>query len=238
VRFASADFAGEGSLVSMERLRDGTVYLCLDYDFFDEMVTHGNWTGHCEFFDDSPPEFGPEFADANDAVLWWRARGAKSIYVRLDQHEYLWAGDGPRPESDEAMPSFDAADPRGRPEGAALTIETERAAFAQTAEAERVSIGVDEGHRLLRRREAMGLSIKELARRVDKSAGWLADVESGATTHDVTMSEWVSLVWATRPGWPDEMNGANSGRYGWTARPGTFLREAEVIVDRHLGLDD
>ena len=78
MRFASADFAGEGSLVSMERLRDGTVYLCLDYDFFDEMVTHGNWTGHCEFFDDSPPEFGPEFADANDAVLWWRARGARS----------------------------------------------------------------------------------------------------------------------------------------------------------------
>ena len=222
----------------MERLRHGTVYLCLDYDFFDEMVTQGHWIGHCEFFDDSPPEFGPEFADANNAVSWWRERGAKSIYIRLDQYEYLWAGDGPCPESDEAMAIFDPADPRGRPEGAALTIESERATFAQQAKVERMSLAVGEGRRLMRRREAMGLSIEELARRVDRSAGWLADVESGATTHDVTMSEWVSLVWTTRPGWPDEMHSANSGRYGWTAQSGTFLREAEVIVNRHLGLND
>jgi hypothetical protein len=222
----------------MGSVQDGTVYLSLDGDLFDEENTAAHWTGHCEFGDGSQFEFGPDFLDANDAVTWWRKRGAKRIYIRLDFEEYLWAGEG-SPSDDQAMLSvFDPADPRGRPDGAANTLDVQRRAFAEGESVERVVAALDEGRRLTRRREAILLSIDELADRVGQSTEWLLDVESGKSTYDVTFFQWVDLVWATRQRWPEEMRTRDTGSVRWVAQRGQFLREAEVFVNKMLGLYD
>jgi hypothetical protein len=223
----------------MGLVQDGTVYLSLDVDIFDDdedAVAH--WNGHCQFDDGSPIEMGPEFLDANDAVIWWRDRGATRILVRLDFGKYLWAGDGPPPDETSTLSVFDPDDPRGRPQGAAKTSKERRRDFADVVIARRLSFALDEGRRLTRRREAVHLSARELANRVGQSEQWLLDAESGKSSDQVTFSQWVDLVWATRPGWPEERRAGKIKSAGWVAQRGQFLREAEVLVNSVLGLYD
>jgi hypothetical protein len=222
----------------MEHVSDGTVYLGLDVNLYDDENTPPRWGGHCQTGDSSQFEIGPEFLDASDAVTWWRERGAKRIYIRLDFGEYLWAGEGSPSEDGSRFSVFDPADPRGRPEGATNTLDERRRTLSEVVSAKRVAAGLDEGRRLTRRRETIHLSIEELADRAGQSTEWLLDVESGKSTYDVTFSEWVNLVWATRPGWPDEMRTSGTGSVGWVAQRGQFLREAEVFVNKMLGLYD
>jgi transcriptional regulator with XRE-family HTH domain len=222
----------------MENVQDGTVHLGLDADIIAGEDTAVRWSGYWESGDRSKIETGPDFLDANDAVAWWRDRGAKRIYIRLDFREYLWAGEGDSPDDLSALSVFDPADARGRPDGAARTVAAERRAFAKAHDAERATAALDEGLRLTRRREAIHLSIDDLADRVGQSTQWLLDVESGRSTYDVTLSQWVDLVWATRQGWPDEVGTSESESVGWVAQRGQFLREAEVIVNKVLGLYD
>jgi len=227
------------TLAMMGRVQDGTVYLSLDVDVFDDddkAVPH--WNGHCQFDDGSPIEMGPEFVDASDAVTWWRERGATRIFIRLDFEKYLWAGEGPAPEGRTMASVFDPADPRGRPEGAVKTSEEQRRVFADEVSARRLSFALDEGRRLTRRREAVHLSMGELADRVGQSEQWLLDAESGKLVGDVTFSQWVDLVWATRPGWPDEKRTRKTTNASWVAHQGQYLREAEVFVNSVLGLYD
>ena len=226
------------SLATMGSVHDGVVYLCLDGDFFGDENTVAHWTGHCEFSDDSPFENGPDFLDAGEAVTWWRQRGAKRIYIRLDFQETLWAGEGTSPADSVEIATFDFADPRGRPRGARETFETMRLAFAEKQASEHALAAFEEGCRLTQRRESVNLSIDELANRVGVSSEWLGDVESGKSTEEVTFSQWVNLVWATRRGWPDEMRSVTTGSVGWVAQQGQFLREAEVFVNNKLGLYD
>ena len=220
----------------MENVQDGTVYLSLVENLSDEEDTGARWAGHCEFGDRSQIEIGPNFLDAGEAVTWWRKRGAKRIYIRLDSEDYQWAGEGTPPDDRSTLSVFDPADPRGRPDGATRTLDAQRPAFAAAENAERVVTALEEGRRLTGRREALGLSEGELAERVGKSTEWLLAVESGTSTYDVTFSEWVSLVWATRHGWPEEMRSGESGNVSWVAQRGQFLREAEVFVNEMLGL--
>jgi len=220
-------------LTSMENVRDGVVHLALNADLFAEEDAAVVWSGHWESRDRSQLETGPDFLDASDAVNWWRERGAKRIYIRLDFRELLWAGEGDRPDDSSTLSVFDPADARGRPEGAIRTLATERRAFADVQRAERVAAALDEGRRLTRRREAMHLSVNELADRVGRSTQWLLDVESGKSTHDVSFSQWVDLVWASRAGWPDELRTRES--VGWVAQRGQFLLEAEEFVNKAIG---
>jgi hypothetical protein len=222
----------------MENVEDGTVHLTLNADLFDEERTAVVWSGYWESGDKSQLESGPDFLDAADAVAWWRERGAKRIYIRLDLRENLWAGEGVAPEESATLPVFDPADARGRPDGAARTLDAERRAFAEVQGAERVAAALDEGRRLTRRREAVHLSIDDLADRLGQSTQWLLDLESGASTYDATFSQWVTLVWATRQGWPDEMRSSETRSVAWVAQRGQFLREAEVFVNKMLGLYD
>lgn len=196
------------------------------------------WSGHWESGDRSQFESGPDFLDARDAVNWWRERGAKRIYIRLDFREYLWAGEGVAPDESSTLSVFDPADARGRPDGAARTLDAERRAFAEMQGAERTAAALDEGHRLTRRRDAIHLSVECLADRVGQSTQWLLDVESGKSTYDVTFSQWVDLVRATRQGWPDEVRTRDIGGVGWVAPRGQFLREAEVFVNKRIGLHE
>lgn len=222
----------------MGNVQDGTVYLGLNDALIDEENSAAGWSGHCEYGDGSQFENGPDFLDAGDAVTWWRKRGAKRIYIRLDFGEYLWAGEGSPSDDSSKLAVFDLTDPRGRPDGAAKTVDAKRRANAEIESADRAAAALDEGRRLTRRREAIHLSIEELADRVGRSTQWLLDVESGKATYDVTFSKWVSLVSATRPGWPEEMRTGDIGSVGWVAQRGQLLREAEVFVNNMLGLYD
>jgi hypothetical protein len=221
----------------MENVQDGVVHLGLNADLFAEEDSPVVWSGHWESSDRSSIETGPDFLDASEAVTWWRERGAKRIYIRLDFRELLWAGEG-NPPDDSTLSVFDPADARGRPEGAARTLAAERRAFAEVQRTERVAAALDEGQRLTRRREAMHLSVNDLAHRVGRPTRWLLDVESGKSTYNVTFSQWVNLVWATREGWPDEMRTRDIGSVGWVAPRGQFLREAEVLVNDAIGLNE
>jgi hypothetical protein len=222
----------------MASIQDGTVFLSLDVDVFGEENRAPRWNGHCQFDDASQFEMGPEFLDASDAVTWWRERGATRILIRLDFEKHFWAGDGPPPERIPPMEVFDPTDPRGRPEGATKTADARRRAFAEVVSFRRLAHALDEGRRLTRRREAAHLSIDELASRVGQSPQWILNAESGVLPSDVTFPQWVDLVWATRPGWPEEVRSNDSARFGWVAQQGQFLREAEVLVNRILGLYD
>lgn len=222
----------------MGNLADGTVYLSLDIDLFGEQIVTPRWSGHCEFGDGSPIEIGPDFVDASDAVTWWRRRGATSIYIRLDATEYLWAGDGSPPDTGRTLSVFDPADPRGRAKGAATTAHAERRTSSEHERAERVSAALAEGRRLTERREAVHLSVDELADRVGRSTEWLLDVESGVTALGVDFAQWIDLVWATREAWPHESHPKAPRRVSWVARRGDLLREAEIVVNEQLGLYD
>jgi hypothetical protein len=222
----------------MDNVQDGTVHLSLIADLFNEDVSAAVWSGHWESRDRSQFETGPDFLDASDAVTWWRERGATRIYIRLDFRELLWAGEGMPPDDSSTLAIFDPTDARGRPDGAANTLASERRALADDQRAERRAAALDEGHRLTLRRESMHLSISDLADRVGQSTQWLLNVESGTSTYDVTFSQWVSLVWATREGWPDELRDSGPAGSGWVAQRGQFLREAEVLVNKMIGLYD
>jgi hypothetical protein len=222
----------------MASIQDGTVFLSLDVDVFDEENKAPRWNGHCQFDDASQFEVGPEFPDASDAVTWWRERGATRILIRLDFGEHLWAGDGPPPDEIPPIELFDPADPRGRPEGAGKTADARRRVFADVMSARRLALALDEGRRLTRRREAAHLSVDELATRVNQSPQWLLDAEWGKLPTDVTFPQWVNLVWATRPGWPEEKRTNESANFAWVAGQGQFLREAEVLVNNILGIYD
>jgi DNA-binding XRE family transcriptional regulator len=222
----------------MGSVRGGVVYLSLNGDSFGDEGTVAHWSGHCEFDDGSPFENGPDFLDAGEAVTWWSQRGATRIYIRLDFKETLWAGKGPSPIDSAEIATFDFADPRGRPRGAKETFEAMRLAFSEKQTSEQAMAAYEEGRRLTQRRESVNLSIDELANRVGVSPEWLGDVESGKATYEVTFVQWVDLVWATRSGWPEEMHSVTTGRFGWAAQPGQFLREAEILVNKKLGLYD
>ena len=223
------------NLATMANVQEGTVYLSLDADVFDDEGTVARWVGHCEFEDRSQIESGPEFIDASDAVNWWRTRGAKRIYIRLDFGEYLWAGEGPPPDAPSPLSVFDADDPRGRPGGAAQTFDERRRHFSDAVIATREAASLDEGRRLTRRREAVHLSAEDLADRVGQSTEWILDIESGKSTYDVSFSQWIDLVWTTRHGWPEETRVGESESTGWVAQRGQFLREAEIFVNNMLG---
>lgn len=163
----------------MGNVSEGTVYLFLDANFFDEENTEARWNGHCELGDGSHFEDGPEFVDAGEAVAWWRRRGATRIYIRLKFEETLWAGEGAPPIDAAKIGTFEFADHRGRPEGAKETLANMRRDFAERQASEDEASALEEGRRLTRRRESVDISIDELANRVGVSSHWLADIEAG-----------------------------------------------------------
>lgn len=226
------------NLVNMMSVQDGTVYLGLVVALFDEGSEVAHWSGHCEFSDGSQFEFGPDFLDASEAVTWWRKRGVKNIYIRLDFEEYLWAGEGSPPDGSASLSVFDPTDPRGRPDGALNTTNAMRRALAKEEDAVRVAAALEEGRHLAQRRESIHLSLEQLADRVGLSAEWLLDVESGKSSDLVEFSQWVNLVWATRDGWPEEKRTCETTSLSWVGQRGHLLREAELFVNEMLGLYD
>jgi len=230
------------SLAPMANIRDGTVYLSLVFNEADVSDIEIHWSGHCEFNGDAGNEYGPEFDDASDAVNWWRERGAQRIFIRLDFRETLWAGVGLPPIEDvsgEAMSVFDPTDPQGRSRGARKTVNEAQIDARVQAVTERVRASIDEGRRLARRREGIGLSVEELADRIGGPPEWIREVESGVRSAEVTMMQWIDLVWATRTPYPDERRSAGAlTPVRWVAREGDYLAEAEVVVNEALGRYD
>lgn len=215
----------------------GTVYLALDYGYDDLTVDghlHPRWISHRVSGREPGPELeeSPQFADASDAVRWWRSRGAERIWIRLDDTEVLWAGVGDPPvDGDDRASVFSDDDPRCRPEGALATAVRQRDWDRKRMEADLSQIAVEEGARLRQRREAIELSIEDLAERVNVDSSWIRDVESGRTAGDVRMSQWLSLVWATREPWPDDRKNRSHKKVGYV---GSSLAGAEDIVRQWL----
>lgn len=214
---------------------EGSVYISLRLDPFAERAGEPVWSGRWQFVDRARDLNTPDFAHASDVVSWCRERGARRIFVILEGRQMLWAGTGPAPEG---LGTFDPDDPRGRAEGAALALEAARKELREDQALRQRAFALEEGRRLSRRREVVGVSLDELAERVGVSGEWLARVESGEITSEVTMAEWIALVWATREGWPNERSAAGTRNIAWVAPHGQFLRQAEVIVNEALGLYD
>lgn len=114
-------------------------------------------------------------------------------------------------------------------------LRPHEAVSERTEAAERLQRAVDEGDRLRTRREAVGLTVADLAARVGHDPSWISDIESGRTALEVRLKQWVDLVWATQDAWPDarRTNGTGS-RFGWVASEGKQLAMAEQLVRRRL----
>lgn len=222
------------SLECVSERSSGKVFIASDfgYQHWDDVDVEEEpqplWLGPREWDDGTPPEQGPGFADASEAVRWWRSRGADWIVIRLDDSGYLWAGVGPPPPWSSPLPLFVDDDPGGRPEGAIATAKRWRKTLREGFKSTGVQRDAEEGARLRLRRESIGLSVEELAQRVNADTTWLADVESGRTTGDVSLRQWLDLVWATREPWPDERRFRHRGPIGWAGD--RRLWTAEQIV--------
>ncbi len=197
-----------------------------------------SWGGHREVPGGQDMEPGPDFLDASEAVQWWRDRGADQVFINLDGSEYLWAGVGPPPE--DTMTVFSSDDPRGRHEDALLMAEAGRKRVREKRSLQRAQASIKLGEDLRRRRERTGLSVEELASRINGSIAWVTDVESGRTALEVDHNRWVGIVWATREPWPDERryqpktDDGKVRRYGWVDGEGAGLARAEESVRRWL----
>jgi transcriptional regulator with XRE-family HTH domain len=219
----------------------GQVFLTFDHGWTDadaEEESKPSWGGHREIPGEQHVESGPDFLDASEAVQWWRDRGADQIFINLDGSEYLWAGIGPPPE--DTMAVFSSDDPRGRYDAALGMAEAGRNRIREERSLQRAQVPISLGENLRRRRERTGLSVEELAARIDVSPSWVGDVETGRTTLEVDHEQWVDIVWATREPWPDDRrhqpkpDDGTVRRYGWVGGEGAGLALAEESVRRWL----
>jgi hypothetical protein len=153
---------------------------------------------------------GPAFFAASDGVRWWRDRGAEAIFVSLDlgsDNSRLWAGLGDAPvdpETGESMPVFVETDPRGIRDGAIASLRAAGEIFDRWCRDQEAEMDRTLGAQFTARRIAAGLSIDAVVERVGPTGQWLEDVESGATAREVTLPQWIDLVWATQEPWPDD----------------------------------
>jgi hypothetical protein len=180
-----------------------------------------------------------------------RVEGQPEIFINLDGSGYLWAGSGPPPlNADTGSPRevFFHDDPKGRPEGAlvlahrikASQIEQDSLQRRQREEWIRIKLGGD----VRRRKERIGITLEDLALRLDVDPSWVRDVESGRTSMQLDHASWVDIVWATREPWPDPrrtqsgQNGTTVRPFGWVDEGGGGLLRAEESVRRWLEATD
>lgn len=207
------------------------VYVLLDYSLWpDEPIPSGYEPRWCSWElteqGERDPDMFPEFPSAREAVQWWRDQGINRIFVsfdaQLDRWRWEWAGSGNPPEDPEtgrALANFSADDPRGDPEGAWAIVRQDQERFQKEMRELFAARDRELGQRLRLRREALNLSIDEVANRIGVDPSWVEDVEGGVTTARTPLTRWVQLVWATRTPWPDERRDLLKGVDqvgGWT----------------------
>lgn len=239
--------AGPSTPESVPGQADAVVCIILDWDPFHDEESEEfppGWFGYVEYEDDRLElEEGPFFSSALEAVRWWRGRSSR-IYVRLEEDEALWAGDGPAPEVDgQPMGIYEERDGRAHPEGTRHTARARGAGRrADTAATKRRQLIV-EGLRVRERRTAAGISVDDLAVRMGADPSWIEEIESGANRPEPSFSTWVDLVWATTEPWPQARaaadrlwEGSESAGSSWIAfaPSGGLVRQAETLVVRHM----
>ena len=222
---------------------DVAVYITLDWDPFHDEESEDfppSWFGYLEYGEDDL-EFTEVlfFSGALEAVRWWRGRSSR-IYVRLEEEgEPLWAGEGPAPEVDDPMRIFDEHDQRARTEGTRQAAESRRGSRRALAAAERRQQMVEDGLGLRERRTAAGISVADLAMRMEVEPSWIEGVESGEIQPERPISAWTDLVWATTEPWPETRATADrlwegSESTGFWVAHGGVLRQAEELVSRRI----
>jgi transcriptional regulator with XRE-family HTH domain len=233
----------------MGDVSNGRVYVGFDCGWLDadsDEEPRPFWHGQCELDGQDAPENGPEFLDASDAVRWWQDRGAKWILVNMGDGSFAWTGENvPDDVPGEnrrgvRVDLFSHEDPRGRAEAALVLSKASRLRTRESFARQRMDMAVRLGQDLRRRRERVGVSMDELASRIDVAPSWVADVESGRTAFEVSHKQWDDIVWATREPWPDprrtepKPNDGKVRRYSWQGGIDAGLTLAEDAVRRWL----
>lgn len=182
----------------------------------DDELVWSSWSDFEDSEDWSAEERHPRFEDLSEGVAFWKASGAKRILVAFDgdvfqKETYYWAGSGPSP-TDPATglpyPRFSDADPRGRHAGLIATVEYADRTIDERLERHALENRRRAGLRLVSRRNAAGISVEEVARRMGTDPQWVADLEGGRISDNLHLKTWLALVWATQNPWPDEREAA------------------------------
>ncbi len=214
----------------------GVVYLAPDDAAVDTATGEGSetvadqgvsksarWSGYWEV--NGSMELSPEFGDPDSAVEWGRAR-ANAVYIRMYDGPYIWAGMGSPPPSDEPVQLYDPVDFQNRFDGSrenADTILQETSALVRFQE--EFAAG-EVGRRLQETRAEAGLSVEEVASRLNVSPSWLIEIEAGIGTLKVSPDTWFDIAWAVNNPWPDPRRGRNAVPTGWIAASDELLEMA------------
>src|SRR5487761_1655731 len=150
----------------------------------------------------------PSFGTLPEAIGWWKDRGEDFILVRIDDSEYLWAGEGRAPVDARGDFQFRNLDDAlaNDPDTSQTRIST---VDDQTKLASKSALGND----ICRRREAGALSLKEVARRMEVDEEWLSEVEGGSLK-GVDQAVLLRFVGATSEFWPN-VNLSTRQNLGW-----------------------
>ncbi len=167
----------------------------------------------------------PSFASVFDAIAWWQERGNDFILVRLDDSEYLWAGDGPVPVDGAGNPVarrfVEAVD-----EERSIGATQPRHVDDQTTSTGGQGLGKD----LRQRRMASGLAREVVAQRMGVDEAWLRAVEEGSVS-GVDLPALLGFVGATSASWPDRHPSAMRNA-GWVQRGPLSLAMAIRIYEQ------
>lgn len=186
-------------------------------------------------------QVSPRFADAADAVEWWSSY-TDDITVSLGEpDERLRVTHGT--STSLPGPFFDPLDPRGRQSGARETALQHRMHKESQRREAMASRMVADGAEVRRRREALGLSIDELATRSGLSAERISSLETGNDDSYGDFRAWSDIAWALTEPWPTLRDRVNSlGPQGVLMRPMMSpLERADWAIEQLLdqfGLDE
>lgn len=167
-----------------------------------------SWSGIGQNVKNGDYLLSPSFDSLTEAVKWWKDRGEHFILVRFDDTEYVWAGEG-RPPIDEGRDNefrilddvlINQANRGESGDGASNVLDDEEA---------RTAIGED----VRRHREASGLSLQEVANRMNVDEEWLSEIERGSR-EDVDLNTLLRFVGATSNSWPNAKP-SEIKRAGW-----------------------
>lgn len=200
---------------------------------FDRVfISHENnelslWSGIGQYEAGDDYLLSPSFVTLSEAIGWWQNRGEEFILVRLDDREYLWAGDGPGPVNAQGDFQFRSLDDvlADDPDPSQKRVST----FDDRSE----GVGISKlGNDIRRRREDRALSLKEVARRMEVDEEWLSEVESGSL-NGVDQAVLLRFVVATCELWPT-LNLSTSQKVGWVSSDQLSLASAIRALEELL----
>lgn len=159
----------------------------------------------------------PSFDSLTEAIKWWKDRGESFLLVRLDRAEYVWAGDGLPPINEGGDCEFRILD----------DVLVDQVNLGNWQDGGSIGARAEIGRDVRRHREASGLSLGEVASRMEVDEEWLSQIESGSR-EDIDLNTLVRFVGATSNSWPHAKLG-KSKALGWV-KSGPLSLEMAIKV--------